>query len=168
MQLQVQAKQQDSESMDVVKRSSLVVSAKKTNKSLAAIGESPINLTQFTKVEQLSYCSKKLMFFLTNHHYHFSNYAQLSIPSNSISPGQPSKVSSKPIKSTQILAPFFYQFLTPQIALAIAFSKFPFSFSHRHHVLLPYSNVNLTQRRYILSIIFLTKTFFHEATHHIL
>ena len=51
----------ESESMDTVKRISFAENAKeKTNKSLAAIGESPINLHSISKEHQLPYCSKKI------------------------------------------------------------------------------------------------------------
>ena len=49
-----------SESMDSVKRISFDENAKeKTNRSLAAIGESPINLHSISKEHRLSYSSKK-------------------------------------------------------------------------------------------------------------
>ena len=51
----------ESESMDSVKRISFAENAKeKTNRSLAAIGESPINLHSISKEHRLSYCSKKI------------------------------------------------------------------------------------------------------------
>ena len=47
--------------MDSIKRISFAENAKeKTNRSLAAIGESPINLHNISKEHQISYCSKKI------------------------------------------------------------------------------------------------------------
>ena len=47
--------------MDYVKRISFAENAKETtNRSLAAIGESPINLLSISKEYRLSYCSKKI------------------------------------------------------------------------------------------------------------